>query len=210
MKMCFVLFLVIFCIILNGRSATLSWSSAVLTGRGGVQEYALSTSFSNPGASTGCGMWMDVYDIIDPPGLGTLGFVNGTLNIHQVYYLVNQDDLIDANLVNTGSPVFDNDVWSPTPYEMSIIPNQTFMLGYWVDMSSSGSDVGSTVDDYYCWAELQWTGSDLVLLNSAGVSGAEGIYAGTWDVIPEPTTIILFLLGGLAVFIKKKIVFLKD
>jgi len=181
-------------------SNTLHWSTTVAPGTvlGGAGGSWFGTRLYSGDA---VGLGMEISGLVGP-GVGMLSFPEGTISWHQRYYLVDDGDLIGADLVNSGSPVYDNDFWSPTPYEMQIFPNKTFMLGYWVNQ-----DVGTpgpTVDDYYCWAELQWTGSELVLLNSAGVSGAGGLYAGTWDVIPEPTTMVLFLLGGFCVLIKKK------
>jgi len=177
---------------------TITWSSAQLYGV--LNSYILNTRIKN---SADVGIDLDVYDFI-APGFGTFGIVDGTISYEQKYYLVNQGNLIDGTLVNTGTPVYDNA--NPSVYEMPIVPNQVFMFGYWIDYSFTGnSGSGATIDDYYGWAELQWTGSELVLLNSAGVSGAGGIYAGTWDVIPEPATVVLFLLGGFCIFIKRKL-----
>jgi hypothetical protein len=183
---------------------TITWSSSALSDKGG-NSYSYGTSFYNSEKeeTIAVQMYMDIYDLVGP-GLGTLGFVGGTASWAEKYYLVNQGDLVDENLVNTGSPVFDNAVWSPTPYEMSIFPNQTFMLGYWINSDDLEDPKLPTVGDCYGWAQFTWTGSDLILDDFAGVSGAGGIYAGTWDVIPEPATIILFLLGGFCIFIKKK------
>ena len=176
---------------------TLNWTSANL-----YEQWSDYFSLTTEVGSIGDVVWtdMEVSNLVGP-GIGTLSFPSWSISYAEKYYLVNSGDAVDANLVNTGTPIVDNS--GSSIYEMPISPNQTFMLGYWVDQDTS-SPYTPTVDDYYCWAQLQWTGSDLVLLKSAGVSGAGGLYAGTWDVIPEPTTIILFLLGGFCIFIKRK------
>jgi hypothetical protein len=64
----------------------------------------------------------------------------------------------------------------------------------------TGSDVpvnGIYSDPLFGWAQLVNNAGVIQLLDSALVYQAQGIYAGTQTIIPEPSTLGLFALGGL-------------
>ena len=57
---------------------------------------------------------------------------------------------------------------------------------------------------YYGWAALLWDGMELTLVDSAAETTGAGIYAGTYDAIPEPTSAGLLLVGIAAALLRRK------
>ena len=88
------------------------------------------------------------------------------------------------------------------------IPNGTdfyvgLYTGYnpWVIVNGSLQYTGIYTDPVFGWAELFNNNGTIQLVDSALAFESQGIYAGTQTLIPEPTTLTLFALGLLGLFI---------
>ena len=78
--------------------------------------------------------------------------------------------------------------------------NEIFYLGFWFDVDED--TVPSDTVDIYGWASLLWDGTELTLVDSAAETTGVGIYAGTYDAIPEPTSAGLLLAGIAAALLR--------
>ena len=98
---------------------------------------------------------------------------------------------IDMTAASLATPFVENfsDDWTP----VNLYLNQVFHLGFWLDVDWSGTPSSTT--DIYGWAALLWDGTELTLVDSAAETTGVGIYAGTYDAIPEPAVAGLLLVG---------------
>ncbi len=99
--------------------------------------------------------------------------------------------------MSVATPFADNII--PTLGTVNIDINQIFYLGFWLD-----ADAGGAPSDIYGWAALRWDGAALTLVDSAAETTGVGIYAGTYDAIPEPATAGLLLAGIAAALLRRR------
>ena len=106
-------------------------------------------------------------------------------------------DLIDATTVRSPDNLFETN-W---PYEgekkgFSVEYDEIFLLGF--EMQGESRVLPEYVT-LYGWAKFQFSNGELSLVSSAVALDADGIYAGTGNVvprsIPEPSAMTLMLLG---------------
>jgi len=85
---------------------------------------------------------------------------------------------------------------------------QAFSLGetryysYWEDILGSDRDIPDATDNYG-WVSLTYTGTELVVSDSATALGG-GIIVGTYTQVPEPATVLLFGLGGFGAWLLRR------
>jgi len=56
----------------------------------------------------------------------------------------------------------------------------------------------------YGWAALLWDGTELTLVDSAAEMSGVGLYAGTYNAIPEPSAAGLLLVGVAALVVRRR------
>ena len=74
--------------------------------------------------------------------------------------------------------------------------NQPFFMG--IDLATfyfDSNQQGQFAQARYGWAELVYTSSGLILLDSAMTASQFGIIAGTTTVLPEPSSASILLSG---------------
>jgi hypothetical protein len=121
-----------------------------------------------------------------------------TLTPGHMWYEVSLDDVIDPSFVLTSptafmeacSPQYEHVVEVPIQMEVS----EPFYVGFWIDdWDLTGVPKPG---DVFGWAQLVYDGTTLHLLDSAAENAAPGIVAGRYQSVPEPSVLILLVLGA--------------
>ena len=99
----------------------------------------------------------------------------------------------------SATPLFDN--INPANWQISVPLDSSVYLAYWDDREAL--DYTPTANDGYGWIQLTRTAAGLEGGASATALGG-GIIVGTTMAIPEPSTMALVILGGLALFRRAK------
>ena len=110
---------------------------------------------------------------------------------------------IDSQAASLATPFVHNfgesyGEWTP----VNLYRNRIFYLGFWLDADANRIPSGTT--DVYGWASLLWDGTELTLEGSAAETTGVGLYAGTYNAIPEPATAGLLLAGIAAALLRRR------
>jgi hypothetical protein len=119
---------------------------------------------------------------------GHLQSIDGTIGINHVWFYTNLNDTFDINYVTTNNAFFGTTT-SQQIINTSI--DTPFYLSFWIGGDSNASPSGG----FYGWSKIERVASGLVLLDSAIAPNGLGIIVGTPSPIPEPSTVILMILG---------------
>jgi hypothetical protein len=139
----------------------------------------------------GAGVWLEV---VCGPGLeATLYARDMTVGIGHSWFTTQYGAALDASALVNAEYLGRNDTYKLGSIEMPY--NQVFYLGFQLD------GVGAYV---YGWAALLWNGTDLTLVGSAAETTGAGIYAGTYNAIPEPSAAGLLLVGLAALAMRRR------
>ena len=183
--------LVVLALSLNAQGSIVTWPSAGLSTWpwGSYTIY----SFLAEEYAGGAGVDFEVQD----NGTLSLTATSVTVAVGHLWYETAYGAPVDANAVSVATPFADNII--PTRGTVNIDINQIFFLGFWLD-----ADAGGAPSDIYGWASLLWDGTELTLVDSAAETTGVGIYAGTYDAIPEPSAAGLLLVGIAAALLRRR------
>ncbi len=176
-------------------AATIVWPAVGLFTHGEGQ-YVLASELA---AATGGSAGFEFEAQVSSPFNLTLIAWGATAAVGHSWFETAYGSPIDMTAASLATPFVENfsDDWTP----VNLYLNQVFYLGFWLDADWSGTPSGTT--DIYGWAALLWDGTELTLVDSAAETTGVGIYAGTYDAIPEPSTAGL-LLVGIAAFVLRR------
>jgi hypothetical protein len=151
--------------------------------------------------TSGCaGVAMEVLTPFISPTL-TVYMEMVTLAVGHFWFETAFNAPVNAATVGSATPFAENfGLGGWQPIDLNI--NHVFYLGFWLDADGNGTPSAST--DIYGWAALLWDGTELTLVDSAAETTGAGIYAGTYDAIPEPTSAGLLLVGIAAALLRRK------
>ena len=119
-----------------------------------------------------------------------------------VLYRDSFGDAVDANSAAAVSPLADN--ITPQTGTTQITGNQVFYLCFWMGNGGGGTAPGAP-GSVYGWVSLIWNGTALTVKDSAAETTGVGIYAGTYNAIPEPATAGLLLAGLSALALRRRL-----
>jgi len=149
---------------------------------------------SDPGWA-GAAIDLDVTPINSLQGILDPGFFSSLTPGH-MWYEVEKNQTLDSSFILNSIDAFHIGHSAYTHLvEESITMNSddSFYLGFWIDHGvSSGPDAG----DVFGWAELMYDGDTLHLLDSAAENDGVGIYAGQYQQVPEPSSVLLLTIGA--------------
>ncbi len=167
------------------KAATVVWP-AVGLGRYSNFSYVIGSQVSPVGDAA---IWFELYSGAAPTM--SMQTDDMTIGIAHLWFATEYGVAVDSSAMADADYLANLETEEYGPIDVPL--NQVFFLGFRLD----GSD--PPVSYYiYGWAALLWDGTQLTLVDSAAETTGVGIYAGTYDAIPEPTTAGL-LLAGLAV-----------
>ena len=147
------------------------------------------------GSSTGLlGSTLDVK--VDSTGLPILlNSESSTLTPGNIWYEVAYGTAIDANYVLDSTTAFHNgyhDAFEHLTIEpITITSSALFYVGFWISDGYSPKE-----GDVFGWAKLSYNGTVLQLLDSAAENDGVGIYAGQYQQVPEPSSVLLLTMGA--------------
>jgi len=123
-----------------------------------------------------------------------------SIGIGHAWYGVSSGTVVDATFASTATP-FANALTADLSGHITMSVGSMFLLGFWLDEYENNIPGPG---DRFGWAALKYTGSSLVLVDSAIDDSATGIIAGTTTVVPEPATYSLILSAcGFAFLLRK-------
>ena len=141
--------------------------------------------------------------VLITPNAGTLGISitdagGGDYNF-DAYYIAYEYGLYSAYLgmeftpsyAEMQTPLVSNSGRGPSLSVQTFSLNETKYFAYWTDTDWSPPDD----QDYYGWVGLTYTGTELVISDSATAVGG-GIIVGTYTQIPEPSSVLLLSMGA--------------
>ena len=118
--------------------------------------------------------------------------IGGTVGIGHSWYAVAESTAIDADFASNTTPFYS--IYDSGNFSQSIdMSSQPFMLAFWLD--ANGTDVPDT-NDTFGWAKFTYDGSTLNLIDSAAENDGVGIYAGQYQQVPEPSSVLLLTMGA--------------
>ena len=174
------------------QSATVVWPAAIL------MPYSFDTathvigSDVSPGGGTGV-----LLELLSGPGPAfSLQADNMTAGIIHMWFATQYGAAVDESAMAGADFLARSDTMEFGSIGVPL--NQIFYLGFRLDGPPSPDYPHPPSYYIYGWAALLWNGTTLALVDSAAETTGVGIYAGTYDAIPEPTTVGL-LLAGLAI-----------
>lgn len=135
-------------------------------------------------------------------GLGILVSDMGGGNYDFSYHLIaNEYGLYSAypglefipSYADAETPIVSNNGIDPGLSLQTFSLNETKYYAYWEDIF--GPNIGIDSTDNYGWVGLKYTGTELIVTNSATALGG-GIIVGTYTQIPEPSSALLLAFGS--------------
>ena len=116
----------------------------------------------------------------------------------QILSLFQYGEVIDSSSIRGPDRVFlDNCMENSTWHDTTVADGSSVILGFFT--GTEGLGMPDKEWAYYGWAMFQFSNGELSLVSSAVALDADGIYAGTGNVvprsIPEPSAMTLMLLG---------------
>ena len=125
-----------------------------------------------------------------------------TLGIRHWWFATQYGTAIDASAMEDADYLVNAD---PVEFGSIYMPlNQVFYLGFQLDGPPAPDYPHPPLYYVYGWASLLWDGTELTLVDSAAETTGVGIYAGTYDAIPEPTSAGLLLAGIAAALLRRR------
>ncbi len=196
LKLCFALSV---CVLLSSETngTTVVWPAIGLASwsDGAHVYYDIGSPVSVYGGD-GWYYWI-VSEVLDVNSFGaTLQAVDGTVGNGHIWFETQYGASINDAAVAGGNFFVNMDTLEFSSLEM--ILNQVFYLGVRLEYDPL---VGTYA---YGWAALLWNGTELTLDGSAAETTGVGIYAGTYEAIPEPSVAALLLAGGAALLLRRK------
>jgi len=178
------------------QAATVVWP-AVTLGLSGLESatHVIGSDVSLGGA----GVWLEVVC-----GLGleaTLHARNVTVGIGHKWFTTQYGIVLDASALVKADYLANAYTMEFGSIEMPY--NQVFYLGFQLDAPPNPAfpDVPVFI---YGWAALLWDGTELTLVDSAAEMSGVGLYAGTYNAIPEPSAAGLLLVGVAALVVRRR------
>ncbi len=172
---------------------------ASLTGGGSVYEV-----YSDNGLDVDDGRWLGALIDLNITSVGpsqallAQGMFSSLTPGH-MWYAVSPDQPIDPGLVQGSTTAF-HVGFAPGYEHVTEVPilmtsGAPFLLGFWI-----GPSPVPTSGDVFGWAELMYDGSTLHLLDSAAETTRPGIFAGRYEAIPEPSSMLLLSLAVIGLY----------
>lgn len=147
----------------------------------------------------GAGVWLEV---VCGPGLeATLYARDMTVGIGHSWFTTQYGAALDASALVNAEYLGRNDTYKLGSIEMPY--DEVFYLGFQLDAPPNPAfpDVPVFI---YGWAALLWDGTELTLVDSAAEMSGVGLYAGTYNAIPEPSAAGLLLVGVAALVVRRR------
>ena len=178
------------------QAATVIWP-AVSFGQMDAANYFIASDIS-PGGDA----WITFEVVQGPDYMFAMQGNNMTLGIRHWWFAPQYGTAIDASAMEDADYLVNAD---PVEFGSIYMPlNQVFYLGFQLDGPPAPDYPHPPLYYVYGWASLLWDGTELTLVDSAAETTGVGIYAGTYDAIPEPTSAGLLLAGIAAALLRRR------
>ena len=198
MKKWLIIHTVLFCgaLHMTAHAASVIWP-AVGMGRIDESHYGIGTGVSPAGGATigielligaGSDVSMQTYDM--------------TLGIRQLWFASEYGAAVDSSALADADFLANLEMEDFGPIGVPL--NQVFYLGFQLDGPPAPDYPHPPLYYVYGWASLLWDGTELTLVDSAAETTGVGIYAGTYDAIPEPSAAGLLLVGIAAALLRRR------
>ena len=148
----------------------------------------------------GAGVWLEV--VSDPGPKFSLQANDITIGIGHRWFATQYGAALDASALVSADYLANADTMEFGSVDMPF--NQVFYLGFCLDGPPIPTFPYSPSYYLYGWAALLWDGTDLTLVDSAAETTGVGIYAGTYDAIPEPAVAGLLLVGLVVLAMRRR------
>ena len=168
------------------KAANIIWPAVGLAGW--VSGYYMIGSDVSPIGYAG----LDMLLTATAPDTATLSAQTYTAGNVAIWFQTSLNSAVDANAVSSAS-YFCNPL-TGTLGSIDVSIDQVFYIGFllWGP------------DNIYGWASLIWDGTTLTLLDSAAETTGVGIFAGTYDPVPEPSAGCLLAAGLTALALRRR------
>lgn len=184
----------------------------ILSVNAGAQLYtnAVQSHYDPDGGFAGYERWVSIsatavgeagsttffYDISESLSLQPLDY---NLGYPFAWYVLDDGDAVDFSLALSRDTLVRNfDDPGPSLDELQLTLNDPFLMGYWFNIARDSIDPPPEVlpaeGDMFGWARFTYDGDELQIVEQATTTNPNGIYGGTFEIIPEPGTMGLSLM----------------